>query len=244
MKGLMVTYASVTGLELANRKSLTISKTTLSFSPYYVFDYELHTARLDRARKYHEIKDEGTSIVDARNGKIIKEENVLISKSHFWDFFSKMSQKLPDTEEVLNDMGEIQVIRESLVTNIKPEFRYKTLRTLNYNLEVFEAKVPIKAAKSMIVAEIIEDNTQDISYKMKFADGRIEDREMTIIPKPVEIRISKASLIHIPKWVVIFKAKEFIYVRRILAASNTKLMDELEYCPKHFSVESLGRQKT
>ncbi|MDP9288129.1 MAG: hypothetical protein M3P08_08020 [Thermoproteota archaeon] len=144
-----------------------------------------------------------------------------------------MSQKLPDTEEVLNDMEEIQVIRD--LTNIEPEFRYKTPRTLNYNLEVLEAKVPIKAAKSMIVAEIIEDNTQDISYKMKFADGRREDREMTIIPKPVEIRISKASLIHIPKWVVIFKAKEFIYVRRILAASNTKLMDELEYCPKHFS---------
>jgi hypothetical protein len=35
--------------------------------------------------------------------------------------------------------------------------------------------------------------------------------------------------------VVIFKAKEFIYARKILAASNTKLMDELEYCPKHFS---------
>jgi hypothetical protein len=50
-----------------------------------------------------------------------------------------------------------------------------------------------------------------------------------------EIRISKASLIHIPKWVVIFKAKESIYVRRISAASNTKLMDELEYCSKHFS---------
>jgi hypothetical protein len=130
-------------------------------------------------------------------------------------------------------MEEIQVIRD--LTNIKPEFRYKAPRTLNHNLEVLEAKVPIKAAKSMIVAEIIEDKTQDISYKMKFADGRIEDREMTIIPKPGEIRMSKASLIHIPKWVVIFKAKEFIYARKILAASNTKLMDELEYCPKHFS---------
>jgi hypothetical protein len=39
------------------------------------------------------------------------------------------------------------------LTNIKPEFRYKAPRTLNYNLEVLEAKVPIKAAKSMIVAE-------------------------------------------------------------------------------------------
>ena len=70
---------------------------------------------------------------------------------------------------------------------------------------------------------------------MKFADGRIEDRKMTIIPKRGEIMIRKASLVHIPKWVITFKAKEFIYARKILAASNTKLMDELEYCPKHFS---------
>jgi hypothetical protein len=78
---------------------------------------------------------------------------------------------------------------------------------------------------------------------MKFADGRIEDREMTVIPKRGEIMIRKASLIHIPKWVVIFKAKEFIYARKILAASNTKLMDELEYCPNIFRVGSFGKAK-
>src|SRR2546422_6471151 len=144
-----------------------------------------------------------------------------------------MSQKPPDSEQVLNDIEEIQVIRD--LTNIKPEFPYKAQRTSNYDLEVLEAKVPIKAAKSMIVAEIIEDHTQNISYKMKFADGRKEDREMTIIPKRGEIRFSKASLVHVPKWVVIFKAKEFIYARKISAASNMKLMDQLEYCPKHFS---------
>jgi hypothetical protein len=172
-----------------------------------------------RAGKYYGIKDEGTSIVDALNGKIINEENVLISKNYFRDFFSKMSQKPPDIEAVLNGTEEIQVIRD--LTNIKPEFRYKAQRTLSYNLELFEAKVPIKSAKSMIVSEIIEDNTRDISCKMKFADGRIEDRKMTIIPKHGEIRISKALLVHIPKWVVNFKAKEVSYTRKICIKYET-----------------------
>lgn len=104
-----------------------------------------------------------------------------------------------------------------------------------YILEVLKPKVPPKAAKTMILGEIIENNTKDVTFKMKFVDGRTEDREMRIIPKQSEIRIVKIALVHLPKWTVHFKAKEVVYTRKILAASNTKLMDELEYCPKHFS---------
>lgn len=129
-----VTYENVIAIGLANPTALTISKTTLSFDPYYVFDYELYTARIDRSGKYHQIKDEGTSIVDALYGKIINEKNVLISKSYFRNFFSKMPQKPPDTEEVLKDIEDIHVIRD--LTNIKPEFRYKAQRSLSYSLEV------------------------------------------------------------------------------------------------------------
>ena len=68
-------------------------------------------------------------------------------------------------------------------------------------LEVFEPKLQARAAKIMILGEIIEDNTKDISYKMKFADGRVEDREMRIIPKQSEIRITRTALVHHPKWV-------------------------------------------
>ena len=87
----------------------------------------------------------------------------------------------------------------------------------------------------MVLGEIVEDNTKNITYKMKFANGRTEDREMRVTPKQSEIRITKTALVHLPKWVINFKAKEVIYTRKIMAASNTKLMDELEFCPKHFS---------
>jgi hypothetical protein len=227
-----VTYESATFIALVNPSSLTISETTLSFRPYYIFDYKLHIARIDRAGKNHRIIDEGTHIVDALNDKILYRD-VVTPKNYVPDFFSKMSQDPLHREEVLNDIEEIRVIHDLL--NIKPEFHYEARRISNYILEVLEPILPAKAAKSMILGEIVEDTTKDISYKMKFADGRIENREMRVIPKQSEIRITKTALVHLPKWVVNFKAKEVLYTRKILATSNTKLMDELEYCPKHFS---------
>ncbi|MGI0044456.1 MAG: hypothetical protein ACRD47_12165, partial [Nitrososphaeraceae archaeon] len=144
-------------------------------------------------------------------------------------------------EAALNDIEETGIIHDFL--NIKPEFHYEAQRISSYVLEVFESKLPAKAAKIMILGEIIEDNTKDIAYKMKFANGRVEDREMRIIPKQNEIRITRTALVHHPKWVVNFKAKEVIYTRKILAASNTKLLDELEYCPKHFSRWKVWQEK-
>jgi hypothetical protein len=182
--------------------------------------------------KNHKVIDEGAMIVDALNGKILY-QNIMTPKSYLPDFFSKTTQDPLDKDEVLNDIEEISVIHDLL--NITPEFHYEARRTSKYILEVLEPKLPAKAAKSMILEEIIENNTKNISYKKKFADGRTEDREMRIIPKQSEIRIASIALVYLPKWTVKFKAKEVIYTRKILAASNTKLMNELEYCPKHFS---------
>jgi hypothetical protein len=208
-----VTYEDAIFIALVNPPSLTILKTTLSFRPYYVFDYKLHSTRIDRAGKNHKIIDEGTHIVDALNGKILY-QNVVTSKSYIPDFFSKMSQDSLYKEAALNDIEETGVIHDFL--NIKPEFHYEAQRISSYVLEVVEPKLPAKAAKIMILGEIIEDNTKDISYKMKFANGRVEDREMRVIPEQSEIRITRIALVHHPKWVVNFKAKEVIYTRKIL----------------------------
>lgn len=227
-----VTYERAAFIAVVNPSSLIISNTTLSFHPYYVFDYKLRTARIDRAGKSHMIIDEGVRIVDALSGKILYQD-LTTSKNQIPDLFSKMSQDPLYKESVLNDMEENTVIHDLL--HIKPEFHYEIPRFPNYLLEVLEPILPAKAAKSMILAEIVEDNTKNITYKMKFVNGRTEDREMRVTPKQSEIRITKTALVHLPKWVIIFKAKEVIYTRKIMAASNTILMDELEFCPKHFS---------
>lgn len=121
-----VTYESATTVRLINPSSLTTSKTILSFHPYYVFDYKLHTIRIDRAGKNHKIIDEGILIVDALNGKILYQD-IVIAKSYPPDFFSKTTQDPLEKDEVLNDIEEISVIHDLL--NIKSEFQYEAQRT-------------------------------------------------------------------------------------------------------------------
>lgn len=221
------------GVGLANASSLTILKPILYFRPFYVFNFRLYTVRIDRSGKSHKIIDEGVIIVDAENGKIINGKYLATPKNYDLYFFSKMFQKPKDAEGALSDIEEMVTFRD--VIRIKPEFRFNTDRTSRADIKVVEAKLPLKAAKSMILDEIVEDNIQDVSFKMKLANGTTEDREMRIIPKYNEISLSRASLIRIPKWEVNFKAKGVTYTRKTMAASNTKLMDELEFCPRHFS---------
>jgi hypothetical protein len=147
-----VTYERAVFIAAVNPSSLIVSNTTLSFHPYYVFDYKLRTARIDRSGKSHMIIDEGVRIVDALNGKILYQD-VTTSKNQIPDLFSKMSRDPLYKEAVLNDIEEITVIHDLL--NIKPEFHYEMRMLPNYLLEVLEPVLPAKAAKSMILAEIV-----------------------------------------------------------------------------------------
>ncbi len=119
--------------------------------------------------KSHKVQNKWIYILNALNGKIANKKDAAIPENYDHDFFSKISQTTPDTE-ALNDLEEAVVFQDLI--NIKSEFRYEVRQTSNFNLGVLEAKVPVKAAKSMILEEIVEDNT----YKMKFANGRTEDR--------------------------------------------------------------------
>jgi hypothetical protein len=66
-----VTYENASIVGLINPSAARISKATLFFHPYYVFDCKLDTARIDRAGKNHKIEDEGIYLVESMGGKII-----------------------------------------------------------------------------------------------------------------------------------------------------------------------------
>lgn len=44
--------------------------------------------------------------------------------------------------------------------------------------------------------------------------------------------ITKNSLIYIPKWLINIKSNETNYRREVLPASETEIINEIEYCPK------------
>jgi hypothetical protein len=134
MLAVNVTYENPTKLGLVNPCAARISNAILFLHLYYVFDYKLDIARIDRAGKNHKIVDEGINLVDSLAGKII-DKVAIDSKDHVSALFSKLSHQPPDIVKVLNDIEENQIIED--MANMEPEFRYKMQPTPSYNVSVF-----------------------------------------------------------------------------------------------------------
>jgi hypothetical protein len=63
------------------------------------------------------------------------------------------------------------------LSSIESEYKYKIESSNDYNIIIHESKVPEKAARKMVIEDIIEDNTTKISYEMKDSKGRKEKRD-------------------------------------------------------------------
>jgi predicted nucleic acid binding AN1-type Zn finger protein len=58
--------------------------------------------------------------------------------------------------------------------------------------------------------------------------------------------VNRKSLIYVPKWIIAIKAGEHTYHRKALAASSTLIVDEIAFCPNHFSLGKIwsARRRT
>lgn len=106
------------------------------------------------------------------------------------------------------------------LTTIRPEYQYKIEETADYSITKLDYKVPFKVARDMVKEKVVEENTKEVSYKLKLSKDKTEERKMTIIPKHDDVRIKKSSLIYVPKWEISIESKTTSYVRKILAAKS------------------------
>ena len=60
------------------------------------------------------------------------------------------------------------------------------------------------------------------------------DREFTIAPSPNDIRILGIELIHVPKWELEFRSKEFRYIKKITGNTGAIIYDTVTNCNKHW----------
>ena len=51
-----------------------------------------------------------------------------------------------------------------------------------------------------------------------------------------DVRISKPTLIYVPKWLINIESKTIKYRREVLPASETVIRDEIAFCPKNFQI--------
>lgn len=76
---------------------------------------------------------------------------------------------------------------------------------------------------------------QKVSYYIKNHKDRKKEQNIKITPRFSEIIINRRSLIYVTSWIIAIKVGEKTYNRRALAASNTVIVDEIYFCPRHFS---------
>jgi hypothetical protein len=115
-----------------------------------------------------------------------------------------------------------------------------------FNINIIDDKAPFKMSEKMALKKIKEDNTTEISYTVKRSRDKMEKETMKISPTYNEIKINKSYLVYIPIWVINFKAVGMTYIRKVLAASNTFIVDEISLCPKHSSFGKIlgGKKQT
>jgi hypothetical protein len=108
--------------------------------------------------------------------------------------------------------------------------------TGDYTINIIADKISLKVAERQALEKAVDENTSEVSYKLKTKG----ERKIRIEPRFSEINMNRRSLIYVPKWIITIKAGGVSYTRRILAASKTFIVDEIADCPKlHFSLGKL-----
>lgn len=224
-------YEEVCKIAIANPSAAKITRPRLILHPYYVLHYRLDAQRKDPARGMHRIQDEGIYVVDAVDGEIAKAN----PKDGLG---SKLKDRLAgESEEAYAAREQRQVIKDLL--EIKPQLQYKVQQTRNYDVTRLRYLVSFKSARWNVIHRIVDENTKEITYRIRVSRDNIATRKMAIIPKYYEVRIKKLSLVYVPKWIMDIESGQFTYSRRTLAASRSIIQDTISICPKHFSLGNL-----
>jgi hypothetical protein len=224
-------YEEVTKIEIQNPSSVRVSGATLEFCPYYVFDYKMKMMRKDPTGKNHKIESEGKHIVNAQTGELVSAKPTTEFKNSLSKLIGYRKENTDESHRE-SDVERYQIVGD--LKNILPIYNQIFNLTSEYRLDIIQNEVTLKGSEKTVLRKIKEDNITEISYTEKKDKGRTREK-MKITPTYNEIKLKRELLIYVPIWIIKFKSGNMSYTRRSLAASRTSVLDEISYCPKHFS---------
>jgi hypothetical protein len=215
---ILTQYNEVAKLLLVNPHAANIAEATLVLHPYFVFTYEADIKKgLLRKEK---IREHGKRIVDATNKKIIQvAEKETFYKDRIYHFFTKIDEQNQVLEDILDEMEKTQTIED--LNKIECRSQYRIERSSEYAINALECKVPANAAERMVLEDVVKGKN-------------VEDED---------VRISKPTLIYVPKWLINIESKTINYRREVLPASETVIIDEIAFCPKDLSEKRRASKK-
>jgi len=222
---LKVGYDEAVNLNFENKEKVEIESAKLIWKPFYKLSFRLKCIRTDPTRQKHTIEDSGYYIVDALSGTI----------PEYSDSIKNVVNKfLGQSEEASHQIKEADILLKELEQepdsdlNLEQAHEYKTI--------IPKPLVTKEKATRIVLNGIVRDNTQTVYYKFKKDEDDLfaPDREFTIAPSPNDIRILGIELIHVPKWELEFRSKEFRYIKKITGNTGAIIYDTVTNCNKHW----------
>ncbi len=222
-----VGFLEASSIKIKNSNSVQLFNKTLLFHPYFTVKYRLHMNRKDPTGKVHKINEEGELIIDSLDGDIInKEKSVLDSVTNVVSGIFKKEDKLELKEDtfVVKDLMNITPVKETI------------LRTSDYDISPLESQISDSEAIKIAKGYIIKKNTKNISYEPKNGNdsfmGSLNKPSIKVIPKVREIEIRGTKLIYVPKWDLQFESGQNTFRRKLLASSQSVIIDTIAKCRK------------
>jgi hypothetical protein len=227
-------YKDAIKVELANPTATRISSAALEFHPYLVFEYTLDITRKDPIGGTHPVKDGGIHIVDASKGRFLSPLGRV-------DVFTplRVLHRITNVNRTENlDLISRAEIAQTIIDlqRLKTVLNRKIVLNGDYEVGVIDDEVSLKIGERKVLEKIVSENTQKASYYRLNRKGKRKEQKIKIIPRFSEIIIIRKSLIYVPKWIITIKAGECVYNRKALAASNTLIVDDIAFCPNHFTL--------
>jgi hypothetical protein len=228
-----IKYKEVADPKIENPSTIRISRVALDLYPYYIFDYALNMTRKDPSSKSHKLKNEGKHVVDAIIGQLIAVHLSTTTelKSLLHNLVFK-NEKDSSQELQLSNKSEREQIIEDL-NNFAPVYNYVFNLTEEYSINIIDEKTTLKISEKAVLKRIKEDNSSEISYRVKGTNDKTKEEKMYISPTYSEIKILRKYLLYVPVWRINFKAGRMTYDRKVLAASNKIIIDDISACHKH-----------
>jgi hypothetical protein len=183
---------------------------------------------MDPVKGKHTISDSGVYVIDGLSGEIANLEEGVASK--VMSFFKKDDDK--ETRKFDKSVSK------DLVT-LTPEKNLEVTQSTDYGLSKIAPEIKERAVNKVVIDRVIDKNIKDEPYEVRVNKDKTEKHKLKIVPKASEIAIKKLELIHVPLWNIEFECGDQTYERKILAASQTVITDDIGVCPEHFQLGGL-----
>jgi hypothetical protein len=202
-------YPEAVALDLLNKGSVIVNGVTLSYHPYLVCSYHIDHVSKDKLGNPHAIDERGRAVFDGTTLELIIKDNPANR-----DYYTKI------LEEVMRHDDGRETTRK-----LEPPCD-------KFSVSVSSPAMDVDKAKPALKRKLGQALKRHVPYG-EIIPGNGDSPEMGLLelrPSKKDITIEDAYYVYVPSWEVEFQFKDKVYVREILANSNTMLSDRIMEC--------------